>query len=90
MPLPNRIPPRRRWSPAQQPTGTRTRTDQQRTQRRVDQRDRVAVAYDRINTALSEARAKGQTRTVKHLLRSLDAVDKALDILGEQTTNRSK
>jgi hypothetical protein len=59
-----------------------------RTQRRVAQRNRVDKVYVQINTALVAARAKGQHRTVRHLTIALGSVSDALDILGEQTTNR--
>jgi hypothetical protein len=81
--IPNRIPPRRQWRPAEQPSTRRT----------VGHLERELLtlrARGQVQHALAEARDKGQRKTVKQLTQALRNIDSALDILSKQTTNNRR
>ncbi len=74
MPLPNRIPPSRRWSPGER-TPTRPRPTTTRTQRRVDHLDRLLVAHRKVTDAI---KVTGDPRARKRLAAAADSLSKAI------------
>ena len=61
-----------------------------RTVRHLERELLTLRAKGQVQHAIAEAREKGQPKTVKQLTQALRNIDKALDILGKQTTSNRR